>query len=90
MSGRLKKPMAPEPAPEIEESGSPDAAMEEARRTMMIVIKRSIILFFPSVRISLVTAGVGRHPGDGAGLQVLDEMSGVLLVSPDTRFEALL
>ncbi len=56
----------------------------------MIVIKRSIILFFPFVRISLVTAGVGRHPGDGAGLQVLDEMSGVLLVSPDTRFEALL
>ncbi len=45
MSGRLKKPSAPEPAPEIEESGSPEATMATATTIMMAVIKRSNIIF---------------------------------------------
>jgi hypothetical protein len=39
----LKKPNAPEPASDIEESGSPEATM--ATTMMMAVIKRSNIIF---------------------------------------------
>jgi hypothetical protein len=45
MSARLKKPSTPEPAPEIEESGSPEATMATATTIMMAVIKRSNIIF---------------------------------------------
>src|SRR2546427_10777550 len=45
MGGRLKKPNAPEPAPDIEESGSPEATMATATTIMMAVIKRSNIIF---------------------------------------------
>jgi hypothetical protein len=45
MSGRLKKPSTPEPAPEIKESGSPEATMATATTIMMAVIKRSNIIF---------------------------------------------
>src|SRR6266436_9698909 len=45
MGGRLKKPSTPEPAPDIEESGSPEATMATATTMMMAVIKRSNIIF---------------------------------------------
>jgi len=45
MTARLKKPSTPEPAPEIEYSGSPEATMATATTIMMAVIKRSNIIF---------------------------------------------
>jgi len=39
------KPNAPEPAPDIEESGSPEATMATATTIMMAVITRSNIIF---------------------------------------------
>jgi hypothetical protein len=46
LAARLEKQHnAPEPAPDIEESGSPEATMATATTMMMAVITRSNIIF---------------------------------------------